>query len=97
MPSLSHNTKTIKRTFKVNFLTSPLAHKATLIFCSIDVIAPVRIVIPNLAHLILPTWTYCFDGKPFLQVSRPMMPFLKEEDYIVKKEGVEGQASVGVS
>ena len=65
----------------------PLGHMTTLIFFLVEVIACVRVVIPRLAHLIFPTWTYCFDRKPLLWVSRPMMSFLKEEAYIVKNGG----------
>ena len=61
------------------------------------VIARVRVVIPGLAHLIFPSWTYCFDRNPLFLLSRTMMSFLKEEAYMVKKEGVEGQTSVWVS
>ena len=70
---------------------------ATLIFFFIEVIVHVRVFIPILAHLIFPTWTYCFDAKPLLLVSRSMISFLKEEAYIVKNKGVEGQSSIGVS
>ena len=70
---------------------------ATLIFWFDEVITHVRVVIPGLAHLIFPTWTYCLDAKNPLLVYAPMMPFLKEEAYIVKNKGVEGQSSVGVS
>ena len=70
---------------------------ATPIFFFVEAFVHVRIVIPSLAHLILPTWTYCFDAKPLLLVSRSMISFLKEEAYIVKNKGVEGQSSIGVS
>ena len=54
----------------------PLGHMTTLIFCFEEVIAHVRVVIHGLAHLIFPTWTYCFDAKPLLLLSRPITSFL---------------------
>ena len=75
----------------------PLGHITTLIFCFVEVIVHVRVVIPGLAHFIFPTWTYCFHRRPLLPVSKPMTSFLKEEAYIVENEGIQEQASVGVN
>ena len=55
----------------------PFGHMTALIFCFVKVIVRVRVVIPDLAHLILPTWTYCFDRKPLFLVSRLMTPFVE--------------------
>ena len=69
---------------------------ATLIFCFVEVIVCVRVVIPVLANLNFPTWTYRFNAKPLLLISKPMMSSLKGQAYIIQMEGIERKTYVGV-